>query len=94
MKREHGQGPAEQVEKGLGLLKRCDNQRACYWICPFCMTKDCAPRHFPTAKEFLTHVDTCHEGVQTNEEGEPCMCSACEAEVSTRVSLQQLLRRQ
>lgn len=79
---EHGLATAEEVEHGLGLMKDSGNLRACYWICPFCMSIEGIPRQFDTAKDFLAHVDACHEGVQMNEEKQPCCCVACNSEVS------------
>lgn len=56
--------------------------RACFWICPFCPSKEGAPRQFTSAKEFLTHVDACHEGVQLNpDDGLPLVCGSCKCEV-------------
>ncbi len=80
VQREHGQGAAEEVEHGLSLLREYANMRACYWICPFCPTPEGAPRHFTTAKDFLTHVDACHEGVQMTADGLPCTCVGCNCE--------------
>ena len=79
---EHGLATAEEVEHGLGLMKDSGNLRACYWICPFCMSIEGIPRQFDTAKDFLAHADACHEGVQMNEEKQPCCCVACNSEVS------------
>jgi hypothetical protein len=84
VQREHGQATAEEVEHGLSLLREYANMRACYWICPFCPTPEGAPRHFTAAKDFLTHVDACHEGVQMTEDGLPCTCVGCNCEVRAR----------
>ncbi|CAK0744637.1 hypothetical protein CVIRNUC_001563 [Coccomyxa viridis] len=78
---EHGLATAEEVEHGLGLMKDSGNLRACYWICPFCMSAEGIPRQFDTAKDFLAHVDACHEGIQMNKEQQPCRCVACKCEV-------------
>ena len=78
---EHGLATAEEVEHGLGLMKDSGNLRACYWICPFCMSVEGIPRQFDTAKDFLAHVDACHEGIQMNKEQQPCRCVACKCEV-------------
>lgn len=79
---EHGLATAEEVEHGLGLMKDSGNLRACYWICPFCTSIEGIPRQFDTAKDFLAHVDACHEGIQMNKEQHPCCCVACNCEVS------------
>ena len=79
---EHGLATAEEVEHGLGLMKDSGNLRACYWICPFCTSMEGIPRQFDTAKDFLAHVDACHEGIQMNKEQHPCCCVACNCEVS------------
>ncbi len=78
---EHGLATAEEVEHGLGLMKDSGNLRACYWICPFCTSIEGIPRQFDTAKDFLAHVDACHEGIQMNKEQHPCCCVACNCEV-------------
>ena len=83
---EHGLATAEEVEHGLGLMKDSGNLRACYWICPFCMSVEGIPRQFDTAKDFLAHVDACHEGIQMNKEQQPCRCVACKCEVILRNS--------
>ena len=78
---EHGLATAEEVEHGLGLMKDSGNLRACYWICPFCTSIEGIPRQFDTAKDFLAHLDACHEGIQMNKEQHPCCCVACNCEV-------------
>jgi hypothetical protein len=81
IQREHGQQIAEELEHGLSLLREYSNMRACFWICPFCPSKEGAPRQFTSAKDFLTHVDACHEGVQLSEDGLPCICHGCNCQV-------------
>ena len=81
MKREHGQAVAAEVEEGLELLREAANARACYWACPFCAcAADGAPRRFACARDFLAHVDACHEGVQLSADGVPLLCVACHNE--------------
>ena len=88
---EHGLATAEEVEHGLGLMKDSGNLRACYWICPFCTSTEGIPRQFDTAKDFLAHVDACHEGIQMNKEQHPCCCVACNCEVSRVIRLLKLM---
>lgn len=80
IQREHGQAVAEELEHGLSLLREYSNMRACFWTCPFCPSKEGAPRQFTSAKDFLTHVDACHEGVQLSEDGLPFVCQGCSSQ--------------
>ena len=50
------------MEHGLSLLREYANMRACYWICPFCPTPEGRAAALHDGKDFLTHVDACHEG--------------------------------
>ena len=85
-KGEHGAAAAEEVDRGLDLLREAHGLRACYWACPFCPGSDGGVKRFATQKEFLGHVDACHEGVQLGADGRPLLCTSCGLEVSEDLS--------
>ena len=65
------------MHQGLLLLQSHRSRRACYWSCPFC--PGC---RVGSMKEYLEHIETSHEEVQSNKDG-PIMCIICNAEVRT-----------
>ena len=75
LKQENGPRSAQEMHQGLLLLQSHRSRRACYWSCPFC--PGC---RVGSMKEYLEHIETSHEEVQSNKDG-PIMCIICNAEV-------------